>query len=83
MKRYTFLGRAAFDYFVRTRKGKPYPIVCRCEKNTKKNVEIVLDVNEVAKDMKYCSLGGFKPSPTHDVLAYAVDSTATRRTGAI
>ena len=65
----------AFDYFVRTRKGKPYPIVCRCEKNTKKNVEIVLDVNEVAKDMKYCSLGGFKPSPTHDVLAYAVDST--------
>ena len=24
----------AFDYFVRTRKGKPYPIVCRCEKNT-------------------------------------------------
>ena len=38
-------------------------------------MEIVLDVNEVAKDMKYCSLGGFKPSPTHDVLAYAVDST--------
>jgi oligopeptidase B len=35
----------------------------------------VLDVNAVAKDMKYCSLGAFKPSPTHDVLAYAIDAT--------
>lgn len=67
----------AHEYFVRTKKGAAYPIVCRCPKGSKnaKEVEIVLDVNAVAKDMKYCSLGAFKPSPTHDVLAYAIDAT--------
>ena len=66
-----------FEYFVRTKKGCAYPIVCRVPTVNGKagKVETVLDVNEVAKDMKYCSLGGFKPSPTHDVLAYSIDPT--------
>ena len=63
-----------FEYFVRTKKGAAYPIVCRVARGSK-TVETVLDVNAVAKDMQYCSLGGFKPSPTHDVLAYAIDDT--------
>ena len=61
------------DYYVKTRKGSSYPIVCRCERGAE--TEVVLDVNEVAKGMKYCSLGAFKPSPTHDILAYAIDTS--------
>ena len=63
------------EYWVKTQKGKAYPIIYRCERASGKHVEKVLDVNEVAAEMKYCSLGGFKPSPTHDVLAYAIDAT--------
>ena len=64
----------AHEYFVRTKKGLAYPIVCRRNRIVNGDVEVVLDVNEVAKGMSYCSLGGFKPSPTHDVLAYAIDA---------
>ena len=49
------------EYWVKTQKGKAYPIIYRCERASGKHVEKVLDVNEVAAEMKYCSLGGFKP----------------------
>lgn len=32
-----------------------------------------MDVNDVAKPLKYCDLGSFRLSPSHDVLAYSVD----------
>ena len=32
-------------------------------------------MNEVAKPLKYCSIGAFKPSPCHTLLAYSVDSS--------
>lgn len=78
------------EYFVRTVKGKAYPIVCRAPRTIPsaaaaavpadtsaeapaKEEEVVLDVNEVAKPLKYCSLGSFSLSPSHDILAYAID----------
>ena len=67
----------AFEYYVRTVKGKSYPIVCRQERtNIAKGGEtVVLDVNEIAKQMSYCSIGGFNMSESHDFLAYGVDET--------
>ena len=68
-----------YEYFVRTVKGKAYPIVCRSKlaataaAGGAAAVEIVLDVNEVAKPLKYCSLGSFRLSPSHDILAYSID----------
>ena len=67
-----------YEYFVRTVKGKAYPIVCRSKVDkdvsaTATKVEVVLDVNEVAKPLKYCSLGSFRLSPSHDILAYSID----------
>ena len=83
-----------YEYFVRTVKGKAYPIVCRSKiataaaagggggggdgdeaaaSSSSSAVEIVLDVNEVAKPLKYCSLGSFRLSPSHDILAYSID----------
>ena len=68
----------SFEYYVRTVKGKSYPIVCRQERtNTTKGggETIVLDVNELAKQMSYCSIGGFNMSASHNLLAYGVDET--------
>ena len=65
-----------YEYFARTRRGKAYPIACRSRVGENaSSADVVLDVNDVAKDMKYCDLGGFNPSPTHDVLAYSIDAT--------
>ena len=47
----------SFEYYVRTVKGKSYPIVCRQERaNTTRGggETIVFDVNELAKQMSYC-----------------------------
>ena len=67
----------SFEYYVRTVKGKSYPIVCRQERTniTKGGETVVLDVNEIAKQMSYCSIGGFNMSESHDFLAYGVDET--------
>jgi oligopeptidase B len=65
----------SFEYYVRTMKGKSYPIVCRRQKTTSKEETVVLDVNELAKQMSYCSIGGFNMSESHDLLAYGVDET--------
>ena len=37
------------------------------------DVDVILDENEVAKDMAYCDVGCVVPSPTQDLLAYSVD----------
>ena len=80
-----------WTYFVRTTKGKAYPVVLRNRVeggNSESNIKgtpvnggsrkgsstVVLDVNEIAKNLKYCSIGTFKPSPCHSILAYSVDS---------
>ena len=68
------------EYFVRTVEGSAYPVVLRKRRTARKNnpevePEVVLDVNEVAKPLKYCSIGAFKPSPCHTLLAYSVDSS--------
>ena len=64
------------EYFVRTVEGSAYPVILRANR-TKGNAaelpEVVLDVNEIAKPLKYCSIGAFKPSPCHTLLAYSVD----------
>ena len=71
----TFKWGSSYKYFVRTEKGKAYPIVLRKGYTTAKNSSehIVLDVNSFAKDLTYCSIGAFKPSPCHSKLAYSID----------
>ncbi len=64
-------GDKGHTYMVRTVKGKAYPIVVRTLND--KDWETVLDVNEVAAPLKYCSVGAFRPDPSHDILAYSID----------
>ena len=67
-----------YEYFVRTVEKKAYPIILRrrtrrTDSGKAHEDTVVLDVNEVARDLPYCSIGAFKPSPCHSVLAYSVD----------
>ena len=70
-----------YEYFVVTKKGHAYPIILRKKVTSHlgyktsghSREEIVLDINDVAKPLKYCGIGSFKPSPMHTVLAYSVD----------
>lgn len=37
--------------------------------------EVVLDENEVAKGLEYCVVEECEPSPSHNLLAYSLDTT--------
>ena len=65
-------GDKGHTYMVRTVKGKAYPIVVR-KIDEDKDWETVLDVNAVAAPLKYCSVGSFRPDPSHELLAYSID----------
>ena len=65
-------GDKGHTYMVRTVKGKAYPIVVR-KIDDAKDWETVLDVNAVAAPLKYCSVGSFRPDPSHELLAYSID----------
>ena len=63
-----------YYYYSRTVQGKNYPIYCRKKGNLEAAEEILLDANTEAEGKKYFSLGAFKISPNHNMLAYSVDS---------
>ncbi|MFC1851888.1 S9 family peptidase [candidate division CSSED10-310 bacterium] len=62
-----------YFYYKRTEKGKQYPIHCRKKDSLEAPEEIILDVNEVAKNHDYFDLGYTRVSPDHCYLAYTVD----------
>jgi oligopeptidase B len=90
--------RGSYFYYSRTQQGKQYPIQCRKKAaadgsfNDKATEEILLDQNELAKGLKFLSLGAFAVSDDANLLAYSTDTTGFRqfrlyikdlRTGAI
>lgn len=66
-----------FYYYVRYETGKEYPIYCRKQTLDSKE-EIILDVNQLAKDKKYTSVASVKPSTNHEWIAYPVDFVGRR-----
>lgn len=62
-----------YYYYTRTEEDKSYAIYCRKEGSMEAEEEILLDVNELAKDHKYTALGSFSVSEDHNLLAYSVD----------
>jgi len=65
--------RKEYYYYYRTEKGKDYRIFCRKYQSMDNEEQIILDVNELAKDKEYTSLGSFDISPDHSKLLYTVD----------
>jgi oligopeptidase B len=77
--------RGGFYYYTRTQEGKQYPIQCRKKAagdgslDEKAAEEILLDVNELAKGVKFLSLGAFEVSDDANLLAYTTDTTGFRQ----
>jgi oligopeptidase B len=69
----------AHFYYTRTEQGKQYPIYCRKKGSVDAPEEVVLDQNELAKGLKFFSIGAFVPSDDGNLLAYSTDTTGYRQ----
>ena len=68
-----------YYYYSRTEEGRSYPIHCRKKGSLNALEEILLDQNELAKGYEYFSLGTFKVSPNHQILAYSLDTSGAEQ----
>lgn len=68
-----------YYYFTRFEEGKQYPIHCRKHLSLEAPEQILIDVNELAKDKDYCRIGRCENSPDHKWLAYSVDNDGSEK----
>ena len=66
--------RGSYLYYTRTEKNKQYKIHCRRFKSMRAPEEILLDENRLAEGEKYFRIGNFSVSPSHELVAYSVDT---------
>lgn len=62
-----------YHYYTRTEEGVSYKWHCRKQGDGAETV--LINENELAKGLKHCDVGCVEPSPSHNLLAYSVDST--------
>lgn len=70
--------KRGYLYYTRTEEGKQYAIYCR-KKDESATEEILLDVNELAKNEKFMAVSEFAISDDGKLLAYATDNTGFRQ----
>jgi len=68
-----------YFYYSRTVQGLQYPIYARKRGSTQAREEITLDLNEMAKGLKYLGLGAYDVSDDGNYLAYSSDITGYRQ----
>ncbi|HLJ91138.1 MAG TPA: S9 family peptidase [Candidatus Angelobacter sp.] len=68
-----------FFYYSRWEAGKQYPILCRKKGDLNTPEQIILDVNELAKEEKFMALGAISVSRDGRMLAYSTDNTGFRQ----
>lgn len=68
-----------YYYYSRTEQGKQYPIYCRKKGSLEAKEEILLELNEMAKDEKFMAVGLLSVSDDGNYLAYSTDNTGFRR----
>lgn len=66
-------------YYTRTEEGRQYPIYCRKQGSLDAEEAVILDVNELAKNEAFMSLGGFAVSDDGNLLAYSIDNKGFRQ----
>jgi oligopeptidase B len=77
--------RGAYFYYSRLVEGKQYPIHCRKQAAAdgafggKGPEEVLLDLNELAKGLKFLSVGSLEVSDDAHLLAYTADTTGFRQ----
>ncbi|WP_297336107.1 S9 family peptidase [Algoriphagus sp.] len=67
-----------YYWYSRYEKGGEYPIFCRKRGNLENPEEILLDVNQLAKDKSYFQVAGIASSPDLNWIAYPVDEVGRR-----
>ncbi len=79
------IRRGSFYYYSRVQEGKQYPIRCRkkaaADGTFDQNAveEVILDQNELAKGLKFLSVGAVEVSDDGRLLAYTTDKTGFRQ----
>ncbi len=68
-----------YFYYTHTEKGKQYPINFRKKGSLDAKAELVFDQNELAKGLKFFSVGVFVPGDDGNLLAYTTDTTGYRQ----
>lgn len=68
-----------YFYYSRTVKGLQYPIYARKRGSLEAKEEIALDMNEMAKGLKFLSIGAYAVSDDGNYLAYSTDTTGYRQ----
>ncbi len=67
-----------YYYITRFEEGKEYPIYSRKKENLEAAEEIMLNVNDLAKDYKYFSAAGLEVSPNNKILSFGEDTLSRR-----
>ena len=68
-----------YFYYAKTKEGLQYPIFYRKKGSLDAPEELILDQNELAKGLKFMSVGALVPSDDGNLLAYSTDSTGYRQ----
>ncbi|MDQ3256331.1 MAG: oligopeptidase B, partial [Acidobacteriota bacterium] len=67
-----------YYYYSRTETGKQYPIYARKKGSLTAPEEITLDLNELARGLKYTAIAAYAVSDDSNLLAYSHDTTGFR-----
>lgn len=66
-------------YITRFEKGYDYPVYSRKKETLDAVEEVMFNVNEMAKDFDYYSLGGLNVSPDNTMVAFGTDTVSRRQ----
>ncbi len=67
-----------YYYLTSYKEGQEYPIYSRKKESLEAAEEIMLNVNELAKDFSYFNVGSRSVSPNNELLAYGEDTLSRR-----
>lgn len=65
-------------YYTRFEKGDEHPIYCRKKESLDNDEEILLNVNDLAKDHAYYDIGGLSISPNNQLMIFGEDTVSRR-----
>ena len=68
-----------YYYYTRFEEGQQYPVHCRKHLSLDGPEEVLIDVNELAKDLDYFRVGNWENSPDHRWLAYSIDTDGSEK----
>jgi len=69
----------SYWYITRFEKGFDYPVYSRKKEHLDATEEVMFNVNEMARDFDYYSLGGLNVSPDNSMVAFATDTVSRRQ----